>query len=397
MNTVLMLVLFSTIFSQGDITIPDVSMHEVDTVQHKEIVVTETKSEEITITPVVVDTPSQIVPVITSVTPDLTIIDKSLTNYTVKQKDSIAKFVINKRTKRLINKSPNDKLWEDWKEVYSKDYKAIKHIAFNEVEKLKIIAEVSNWDNEVEKENGINELKYFKTLGYNTVLFIWKGVNIDKTVNQIGIIKNLGYKVFFTYGNTQDIEKKVYIDPSILKQGLIIISGISDGFIVGWNRTGLHLFTPDKKYIEFVLDCVRSGNDKIPIFGECYFGYTNGEEALVRSKLNTGFHLNFVANMSGVVCTGYLWKSEPIRLKMDINRMLKVSVPKIILVVGEKPFYLKQNKNNKTKQQNREIINGLEEKFRKQNFGTITVAGDGSGGLYDKKITDDVKDSNWSK
>jgi len=77
-------------------------------------------------------------------------------------------------------------------------------------------------------------------------------------------------------------------------------------------------------------------------------------------------------------------------------------VPLIALIVGERPYYMTRNgnkmgNNGKSKAENREIIDRIEKRFKKYDFGIATLAGDGSNGNYDKSVSDDLCKSSWSK
>ena len=66
-----------------------------------------------------------------------------------------------------------------------------------------MIAEMRVAESNSAYDNLVAELKYFRTLNYNTVLAVWEGDKLSKLMQQIALAKSLGYKVFFSYGKRE--------------------------------------------------------------------------------------------------------------------------------------------------------------------------------------------------
>lgn len=314
------------------------------------------------------------------------------------KEDHPKNFIGDKRTvKYLPSKevTASNKVWKSWKQVYSQDYPRIKYVRVPDITKIKMVAEMQVAKNQMEKENLYAELNYFKALGFNTVLAVWEGDQVNDFIEQIIITKGMGFKVFFTFGTKESLSTKIFIDPEKYKQGLMSLASTCDGYLIGWRRTSLHLFNPDKKWIDFSLDCVRKGNPEIPVFGEVYRGYA-GNNNPDGSYNENEFLVNIPTNSSGafVVNFGFLG----VRPEGVLKLVRAVSdVPLISLIVGERPYYMTRASNKKSKIENRELITKIENRFKKYDFGIATLAGDGSNGNYDKNVSDNLCMSHWSK
>ncbi len=282
-------------------------------------------------------------------------------------------------------------LWDAWQKVYAQDYPAIAYIPYN-IKAVRMIAEMRTPASETEKRNLFRELAYFKSIGYNAVLAVWRGEDPLELAALISQVKQkFGFQVWFTFGGRERLQERVFIDPKKYRRGLTLLAEVSDGYVIGWRRTSLHLFAPDEKWIDFSLFCVRNGNPQIPVFGEIYYGYTGTPDS---------FHsitVNIPENASGALVVNFGFSNVVPSGVMNLVRKY-TSLPVIALIVGERPYYLTRNSNHKTKEENRALCKRIEERFTQAGTAaTITLAGDGSGGNYDPKITDNLCTTNWAK
>ena len=319
------------------------------------------------------------------------------------REDHPKNFVKDKRTVQYLpaaEKTAGNKVWKAWKQIYSQDYPRIKYVRIPDITQIKMVAEMRLADTQTKKDNLYAELAYFKKLGFNTVLTVWEGEPVAALSEQITIVKGMGFKVFFTFGTRESLSTAIFINPELYKSGLMNLASSCDGYLIGWRRTSLHLFNPDQKWVDFSLDCVRKGNPEIAVFGEVYRGYA-GNNNPDGSYNENEFLVNIPTNASGAVVVNFGYQG--VRPDGVLKLVRAVSeVPLIALIVGERPYYMTRNgsvmgNNGKTSVENREIITKIENRFKKYDFGICTLAGDGSNGNYDKKMSDDLCQSAWSK
>ena len=295
-------------------------------------------------------------------------------------------FVKDKRTLRHAKVTSPGK----WEKVYNTEYPVIKYVPMKTKE-LKIIAEMQITESEY---NLFKELKYFKGLGYNGVLAVWQGGDYMDLISQIYRVKAMGFKVFFAFGKMEKLTDGVFIDPDYYKRGLAALAEVCDGYLLGWRRTSIHLFKADKAWVDYSMNYVREGNPDIPIIGEMYKGYVGKWEK--GKPVENEMNFRIPENISAVLVINCGYRNSLPKGALKIVRS-KTDIPVINLVVGEKPYYMTRNNTGRTKSENRQIIDEIEERFRKAGFGTITLSGDGSNGLYNKSITDDLSKMHWSQ
>ena len=282
-------------------------------------------------------------------------------------------------------------LWDAWQKVYAQDYSPITYIPYN-IKGVRMIAEMRTPSSETEKQNLFRELAYFKSIGYNAVLAVWRGEDPLELAALIFQVKQeFDFQVWFTFGGKERLQERVFIDPKKYRRGLTLLAEVSDGYVIGWRRTSLHLFAPDEKWIDYSLNCVRNGNPQIPVFGEIYYGYTGTPDS---------FHsitVNIPENASGVLVVNFGFSNVVPNGVINLVRKY-TNLPVIALVVGERPYYLTRNPNHKSKEENRALCKRIEERFTQAGTAaTITLAGDGSGGNYDPNVTDNLCTTNWAE
>ncbi|MGI5846369.1 MAG: hypothetical protein ACOX7D_04290, partial [Alphaproteobacteria bacterium] len=131
---------------------------------------------------------------------------------------------------------------------------------------------------------------------------------------------------------------------------------------------------------------VRDSNPDILILGEGYYGQT------ASSRLSTR-HLsyNIPENSSGAILVGVGYNR--INVNGVINKLFsRISqVPKLVVITGDRPYYATRNFNHKSFEENLLIKQQLADKFLKSGcVGTITLHGDGSDGIYNQAVTDNL-------
>ena len=310
--------------------------------------------------------------------------------------DGPDRFIRDKRTLQYsTGVNPDNPVWAAWKQVYAQEYPRIKHVPADNITDIKMLAEMRKAESSAAMDNLFAELTYFKGLGYNTILAVWEGEDPFALLQQIVRAKALGYKVWFAYGRREKLQDDIFIAPDVLQRGLSLLASVCDGYVIGWRRTSIHLFNADDQYYAATIHWVRQGNPDIQIFGEAYYGY-QGNNNPDGSYNETEFTVRVPENASGVVVINFGYRG--IR-PQGVQKLVAqhANVPMVSLIVGERPYYLTRNLNNKTKEENRQIITSIEERFRRAGFGTATLAGDGSNEIYNPNVSDDLCKSQWSK
>ena len=67
------------------------------------------------------------------------------------------------------------------------------------------------------------------------------------------------------------------------------------------------------------------------------------------------------------------------------------SMPRVAVVLGDRPYYATRNNNGKSFTENLATKQRIERKFLEAGcIGTITLHGDGSDGIYDKDVSDNL-------
>jgi len=201
----------------------------------------------------------------------------------------------------------------------------------------------------------------------------------------------MGFAVWFTYGGKESTKAPVYMDVKRYKRGLKQLARLCTGFILHWRRTSLHLFIPEATWTGYTLKQVRKGNKNIIVAGEIYYGYQP------QTYKHNSVTVDIPENASCVVATNMGFSNSYAKGVVKLCKKY-TDLPILSLVVGEKPYYMSSNKNNKTKQENRVICKRIEKRMTSNGVsGTVTITGDGSDGNYSPKITDNLCRSKWHK
>ena len=74
---------------------------------------------------------------------------------------------------------------------------------------------------------------------------------------------------FLHLDGTENLSDVTFFDPDWMKEMITAVSKKCYGYIP-WRRSGLHLFIPDKEYLNFIYTTMRKANPEILIFGEIY-------------------------------------------------------------------------------------------------------------------------------
>jgi hypothetical protein len=157
-----------------------------------------------------------------------------------------------------------------------------------------------------------------------------------------------------------------------------------------WRRSSLHLFIPDKAYNNYVHHTLRKANPNMYIMGEIYYGMT----AINHPKID--WFSNIPTNCSGIMLKNFGYKGFNLEniIKITRKKYNTNDLPIMGVVVGDKPYYATRRKNNLNFEKNFQIKVQLEKRFMKSKIiGTITMHDDGSNGIYDSNITNNLTQS----
>ncbi len=144
-------------------------------------------------------------------------------------------------------------------------------------------------------------LRFYRNQGYNAVLFVYDDIeHLDEAISLIQSVKNeFGLRVYAAYGPAGEGSSAppTFLPPERYAKFLRTLAPEIDGFLLGWGRTSVHLFTQDSAYMHFVCSALRNGNPRLPILGEMYWG----ENYKVRKVGAYYFGFNTFANASADV------------------------------------------------------------------------------------------------
>lgn len=249
---------------------------------------------------------------------------------------------------------------------------------------LRMIAEVRL---PVKQELLRDNLSFYAKRGYNAVLLTFDGSENPGELSALAReCRAAGLAPWFAFGGREDLKQTVFIAPATLRRIIGELAPLCDGMLLGWRRTSLHLFLPDRAFQDYVIKAAREGNSKICLVGESYLGRSaesDGRKAVTTSLPD---------NASGclLVNVGYSMVTPKV---MD-TVFSTVKAPKIVLVTGCWPYYRTHKANGLSFEANLKIKETIEARFRASGAaGTVTLHGDGSDGLYDPNFTDNLAQS----
>lgn len=284
----------------------------------------------------------------------------------------------------------------DWFKIYE-NYKNNKFETIPLKNSFRMISEVKLPRNK-EQLNILNEnLAYYKTRGYDSVLVTFDGNEDSQQLSYlVQYIKSKGFRVFFAYGGEESLNQSVFIDPQLLKNQLSALAKYSEGFLIAWRRTSVHLFKQDVQYMNYIIECVRNSNKNCLIFGEVYYGNT----ANYPKENKYGFDNNLpeCASAATICNFGTNQINAEAVVKYLIPKVLGKNISQIPIVVGQRAYYLTTNRNNLSQNENQKIKEKIEKRFIKAGCkGTITLHGDGRDNIKNFGISNNMSEIIYSK
>lgn len=274
-------------------------------------------------------------------------------------------------------------VWRKWMKIYQSNQPYTP--AYKELPQgLRIIAEVKCPEDEGQEATLGKNLDFYAKQGYNAALLTFDTTeNIDRLLETAKIIRAHGMKIVCAYSGPEKLRWSIYRDPDVIEQYVSRVCAVSDAFLIGWCRTSAHLLIMDRPFRDHLLRAARKLNPDVAIIGEAFYG----ETALNRRTVT----YNVPDNASAVLLFGIGYKGIAIELAMDGMFDKVKHLPRIGLAIGEKPYFDTKNNTGRTFAENLRIKQRIERRFRKGGcVATLTIRGDGSDGIYDKKITENL-------
>lgn len=255
---------------------------------------------------------------------------------------------------------------------------------------IRMIAEVTVPKSKEEYEVLLSNLAYYNKRGYNAALLTFDtSEELSDLVKLALLLNRKNMACWIAYSGPEDLKHSVYVDPDKLAEYISELAGISDGILVGWRRTALHLFMQDKPFTDFILKAARNANPSIMVLGEAYLGPTY--ELDVEQPIKASF--NIPANSSGTIINNIGFQNVNVRGALTGVFKKVANMDRVAVVVGSRPYHMTVNKSPFSKEQQDKIKEKIESNFIKAGCsGTITLHGDGGEIVKDgvKRLTDSL-------
>ena len=271
--------------------------------------------------------------------------------------------------------------WTTWiKNYQSAEYKNYSPEFVELAPGLRIIAEVKCPENTEQFQRMSENLEYYMSRGYNAVLVTFtSGEPLYRLADTIDYLKSLGLTVIIAYAGRENLNESLFRDPDTLAKFLRELGAKADALLLGWGRTSLHLFLPDRSWTNFLIKNARSKNSRLGVVGMAYFGET--------AEKQIGVTYDVPENCSAVLIVGLGFPGAS--TKTTLKKLFPEIVDhphKIGLVVGERPYFDSLHDTGKTKKQNDQIKRRIELRIMQAGCSsTMTYSGDGSDGQYGRK------------
>lgn len=281
------------------------------------------------------------------------------------------------------------KLWEQWREIYETELEELPGAPKLAPWQLRMVAEAQLPRTAAEEAIFDRNLAFYKEKGFNAVLLTFNcNENLQQLLDLQAKIHKAGFASWIAYSNIDDLNYSVFENPDLLKRYFSALGANADGMLLGWRRTSAHLFLMDEHYAQFIYKAASSINSKLKVLGESYVGET--------AKVAPGqavLTVNNPAWVSGTILSGVGFSQVNAKGAMDGVFAPVKSLPRVVVVVGDQPYYLSTYKNSLSFEQNFECKLRIEKDFRTAGcVGTIVCHGD-SGVINfgsSRRITDSL-------
>ena len=305
----------------------------------------------------------------------------------VRLRSALLQLMRDQRTVMYATIRADDPLWQRWIDIYRSPEYADYVAEYKPLEPgLRIINEVKCPADSSEFETLQARLDYYGKRGYNAVLVTFDTTeNLARLCAAVDYIKSAGFRIVIAYAGREHLSEPVFRDPDVLRRWLATLGAKADALLLGWRRTSLHLFLPDKPFTNFLIRSAREGNPDLPFIGMAYYGET--------AKTMQGVTYDVPQNCAAVLVVGigYPRASSGTALQKLFPEV--VNHPHLIgLAVGERPYFDSLHDTGKTQAENDAIKRRIELRLLRAGCAsTMTYSGDGSDGQYgDKTKTENL-------
>lgn len=176
------------------------------------------------------------------------------------------------------------------------------------------------------------------------------------------------------YAGKEHLSEPVFRDPDVLRRWLSTLGGKADALLLGWRRTSLHWFLPDRAFTNFLIRSAREGNPDLPFIGMAYYGET--------AETLQGITYDVPENCSAVLVVGLGYP------RASTRRALRQLFPEVAdhphligLAVGERPYFYTRGANVRSRAENEALQRRIEIRLLQAGCGsTLTYSGDGGEG-----------------
>ena len=279
-----------------------------------------------------------------------------------------------------------------WNQELSGPQKSeIKAGTMPDISNLKMIAQVVTPRTETGEENQYAELGYFKSIGFNGALLVWKGEPPETLAKIAKRLQAEGWVLTWTFGPEEDNESRNFVDPDKYRETCRQILPYCAFAIPAWRKaTLIHGIscgdeTFANKYRAILANLIREVNPTIPIMGETTLRSANGYKLIKSAHAGTSGNIVFEAT----------YKEYLTDKVIKFLRQQQIAEPYLFLVIGPRCYsdtdrtYIPQDAlayNLKTAT----VINQNKE-------AAVVMAGGGGGTreLWGSEVSDDLTKSNW--
>lgn len=269
--------------------------------------------------------------------------------------------------------------WQRWIGIYrSEEYRNYK-MQFVELKKgLRIICEVHCPESVEEFETLQQNLDYYRARQYNAVLVTFTtDEQLYRLRDTVDYLKSAGWGVVIAYsGGAENLRESLFKAPDRLAEFLQTLGAKADALLLGWRRTSVHLFLPDRQFTAFLVKNARAKNSSLAVIGVGYFGET--------AEQLTGVTYDVPENCSAVLVVGLGYPRASTRTALRTLFPEVANHPHLIgLAVGETPYFDSLHDTGKTQAENDAIKRRIELRLLRAGCAsTLTYRGDGGNGSY---------------
>lgn len=269
--------------------------------------------------------------------------------------------------------------WQRWIGIYrSEEYRNYK-MQFVELKKgLRIICEVHCPESVEEFETLQQNLDYYRARQYNAVLVTFTtDEQLYRLRDTVDYLKSAGWGVVIAYaGGAENLRESLFKAPDRLAEFLQTLGAKADALLLGWRRTSVHLFLPDRQFTAFLVKNARAKNSSLAVIGVAYFGET--------AEQLTGVTYDVPENCSAVLVVGLGYPRASTRTALRTLFPEVANHPHLIgLAVGERPYFDSLHDTGKTQAENDAIKRRIELRLLRAGCAsTLTYRGDGGNGSY---------------